>query len=270
VWFKNFLKSCLLILGKIFPESTMNNFIDFIYPLYKKAVRLLYLFKGFFRPEAESEMIKKIYNVMPYTMVGTGGLEVTYKVSRELNEKGVHGNFIELGVAKGGCAALICGNAFSESASVSREVWLFDSFEGLPDATEEDYEDGRTGNHIRPLGSGACLGPIEVVKHVLFDRFRFPANKIHLVKGWFQDTLPVEGKSVGKIALLRLDGDWYESTKVCLEHLYDQVVEGGAIIIDDYDSCFGCKKAVDEFIQGYNLNVDMKFDGRGGSYFWKN
>jgi hypothetical protein len=69
--------------------------------------------------------------------------------------------------------------------------------------------------------------------------------------------------------VLRVDGDWYESTKCCLENLYDNVVSGGFLIIDDYGTCHGCKKAVDEFIQRRGLNVQFFSDGRGGVKFEK-
>ena len=217
-------------------------------------------------------MVKEIYEVMPYTLVGMGGLEATYKLAKMMNEKGVEGNFIELGVARGGCAALMASVAFSSDNPVERQMWLFDSFEGLPDPTEEDYSktgSRTTGDHLQTLTRGSCLGTLDEVQSLFFEKYHFPKDKTFFVKGWFQDTLPVKRNDVGKIAILRVDGDWYESTKCCLDYLYDHVVDGGAIIIDDYQSCFGCKKAVDEFTANRNLSVDISLDGRGGCYFIK-
>jgi hypothetical protein len=217
-------------------------------------------------------MVKAIYDVMPYTLVGIGGLEATYKLAKMLNEKEVAGNFIELGVARGGCAALMAGVAFSSNNPVERQMWLFDSFEGLPDPTEDDFSETgprTTGDHLQTLTRGSCLGTLDEVQNLFFEKYRFPKDKTFFVKGWFQDTLPVKSNDLGKIAILRIDGDWYESTKCCLDYLYDRVVDGGAIIIDDYQSCFGCKKAVDEFIANRDLYVDICFDGRGGCYFIK-
>jgi O-methyltransferase len=65
--------------------------------------------------------------------------------------------------------------------------------------------------------------------------------------GWFQDTVPAAAREIPKIAILRIDGDWYDSTKVCLEHLYDLVSPNGYVIIDDYNTFSGCHDAVDEF-----------------------
>jgi len=81
----------------------------------------------------------------------------------------------------------------------------------------------------------------------------YPAEKIHFIKGKVEDTLPEP--SVGKIALLRLDTDWYESTRHELEHLYDLLVPGGILIIDDYGHWSGCKKAVDEFMAARGINI---------------
>ena len=275
-----YLKKCakkfLTRLEKVLPQSTFDKFCSFMLPKYKTLVRELYRTKSIFcfltGNKAGRKMVKEIYEIMPYTLVGIGGLEATYKLANMLNEKGVEGNFVELGVARGGCAALMANVAFSSNNNVERQMWLFDSFEGLPDPTEDDFSQNgsqATGDHLRPLPKGSCLGTLDEVKNLFFNIFTFPKDKVFFVKGWFQDTLPVKCDDVGKIAILRIDGDWYESTKCCLEYLYDYVVDGGAVIIDDYQSCFGCKKAVDEFLANRKLNVNMALDGRGGCYFIK-
>ncbi|HXI69239.1 MAG TPA: TylF/MycF/NovP-related O-methyltransferase [Verrucomicrobiae bacterium] len=72
---------------------------------------------------------------------------------------------------------------------------------------------------------------------------------LHFLKGWFQETMPKDSSQISQIAILRLDGDWYDSTRVCLEFLYDKVVPGGFVIIDNYGAYEGCRKAVAEFRQ---------------------
>lgn len=275
-YLKKFAKKILLPLEKKLPQSTFDKFYSFVLPKYKSLVRGAYRTKGIMylltRDKEGREMVKRIYRIIPYTLVGVGGLEATYKLAKMMNKKGVEGNFVELGVAKGGCAALMASVAFSCNDCVERQMWLFDSFEGLPDPTEEDFCPTRfsaTGDHLRPLSKGSCLGTLHEVQDLFFNKYDFPRDKVFFVKGWFQDTLPTKGKDVGRIAILRIDGDWYASTKCCLEYLYDHVVEGGAVIIDDYQSCFGCKKAVDEFTANRNLNVKIFLDGRGGCYFMK-
>lgn len=259
------------------PAPVFDSLYGPLFPLYRKTVRLLYLLKGAVlyraRDDGQWRMVKDIYDVMPYTLVGSGGLEVTYQAVEELDEKGIGGDIIELGVARGGCAALMGKVMFEPGGSVNaRRLWLFDSFEGLPEPTKEDFGStgGReTGDHIRPLPKGSCLGTLEEVENLIYQQNRFPRDRVILVKGWFQDTVPEYASRIGKVALLRIDGDWYESTKACLEGLFDLVVPDGTVIIDDYQTCHGCRKAVDEFLSGRQLSVEMMFDGRGGSYFKK-
>ena len=272
---KKYLKKIVIFLQMILPKTIFDKFYAYIFPKYKVIVRGAYKLKGlayFITGNKKNiKMIRKIHQIMPYSLVGPGGLETTYKLARMMNEKNIEGNFVELGVAKGGCAALMSEIAF-ENDTFARKMWLFDSFEGLPDPTEEDYfraGDKSTGDHLSPLVKGSCLGTLEEVQNLLLQKFNFPPDKIVFVKGWFQDTLPEKAESIGKIAVLRIDGDWYESTRVCMEYLYDQVITGGAVIIDDYLSCIGCKRAVDEFIAKRDLKINVSLDGRGGCYLIK-
>jgi hypothetical protein len=147
------------------------------------------------------------------------------------------GSFVECGVARGGCIALM---AFM--ARRQRPVWGFDSFEGMPDLTEEDEGQGKTAVGIVESGPGG----LQDAQRML-DRFRLAHESVKLVKGWFEDTLPLYVTQLEPIAVLRLDSDWYKSTRYCLEMLYDRVAPGGTIIIDDYHAFIGCRKAVDEF-----------------------
>ncbi len=82
----------------------------------------------------------------------------------------------------------------------------------------------------------------------LLDRIDYPNEKIHIIKGWFEDTFPGYEDSIEKIAVLHVDCDWYESVKLSLETFYDKVVPGGVIIFDDYGFWKGAKKAIDEFL----------------------
>jgi O-methyltransferase len=212
---------------------------------------------------------KSVYDVMLYSLVGAAGLEATFDAARNLGEKEVIGDFVECGVARGGCSALMA--TVARQTRPPRKMWLFDSFEGLPSPTTEDYGENRqtTGSHIRPLELGSCLGTKEQVEWILFSRFRLDRRLVFLVKGWFQNTLPVYKDRIGPIALLRIDGDWYESTLCCLENLYDNVSPGGCVIVDDYGVCYGCKKAVHEFLRKKNLHPDLIPDSRGGIQFSK-
>jgi len=224
------------------------------------------------RDSRNVKRIKTIYSIRPYTMVGRTGLLATYDLASKIEESNFDGCFVECGVARGGCSALMAIVA-NENRS-GRKVWLFDSFEGLPEPTNED-------KHTEPIiykpkdksaslvSPGYCLGTYEEVEKLLFSKLGLSKNNVFMVKGWFQDTLPNRKDEIGEISFLRIDADWYESTKCCLENLYDKVVAGGYIFVDDYESIIGCKKATDEFLKNKKLNAKLTFDKRGGAYFVK-
>jgi hypothetical protein len=159
-------------------------------------------------------------------------------------------SFVECGVAKGGCLALM------KYSSGINNVFGFDSFEGMPNITAEDIGDynksdpeygyGKVGDNLS--------GGIDSVYNT-FSILNLNMDNVTLVKGFFKDTLNVQENidKLGKIAVLRLDGDWYESTKICLDKLYDKVIDGGVIIIDDYGHFIGAKRATDEFRQNRDI-----------------
>lgn len=278
---KRLLKLLVRSFQRVMPSKWFDVVYGIAFPVYKAIVRLLYLLWGVvaysWRDRMRWQMMKQVHRVMPYTLVGVGGLEATYELARNMNARNIAGDFVELGVARGGCAALLGATIFDPGIGAEklggRTLWLFDSYEGLPDPTEKDFAfDGQevaTGMHVRPLPAGSCLGTLQEVRQLLLGRRGFPESRIRFVKGWFQDTIPSVGSEISAIAILRIDGDWYESTKVCLEGLYDKVVTRGAVIIDDYEVCYGCERAVHEFLADRHLVVDLHLDGRGGCYFYK-
>lgn len=209
-----------------------------------------------------------VFSLLPYTMGGRRALENAFDVVALVEQKKIDGALVECGVAQGGTAAMMA-LASRAVGSITRQKWLFDSYEGLPDPTADDYQDGKVGEVVQPIGKGACLGTIEQVESLMFQKLRLPRDEVHLVKGWFQATLPVHRREVGPIAVLRLDGDWYESTKLPLEMLFGQVVPGGYVIIDDYATCFGSRKATDEFRAEQGITAPLRPDGRGGAWFEK-
>jgi O-methyltransferase len=124
---------------------------------------------------------------------------------------------------------------------------MFDSYEGLPDPGPSD---GTRAQGFRTLPAAetfdnctASLADVEAGARTLGVR-----HLVRPVKGWFADTLPLHRDQIGPIALLRLDGDWYESTKTCLDTLASAVVPGGLIVVDDYYDWEGCRVAVHEWI----------------------
>jgi hypothetical protein len=91
-------------------------------------------------------------------------------------------------------------------------------------------------------------GTIDECRTLLERIIGYDGSQIHYHQGWFQETLPSQASAIKNIAILRLDGDWYASTKVSLDYLFEKVVPGGFVVIDDYGSYDGCRKAVDEFL----------------------
>jgi len=221
----------------------------------------------------EQLLVELIKGILPYTMVGRGGLIATFKAVKDIEKREVEGCLVECGVARGGSAILMLWTSmlYRDLWLDEREAWLFDSFEGLPEPTTEDGVLRKPQGKDKSswdLAKGYCLGTQEEVEDLLFNQFEFDRDRVHLVKGWFQDTLPEYREKVGDIAVLRIDGDWYESTRCCLENLYDNVVDGGYVIIDDY-ALAGCRRAVDEFFSRRDENPDVVLDGRGGGWFKK-
>ena len=173
----------------------------------------------------------------------------------------VPGDLIETGVWRGG--ACIYLRAILEAYGVKdRRVWVADSFEGLPppDAVAYPADAGDVFHTYRELAV-----PIEEVKRN-FDRYGLLDEQVMFLKGWFRDTLP--GAPTGPLAILRMDGDMYESTIDALKHLYDRVSLGGYIIVDDYRVVEGCRKAVDDFRAKRSIgDAIVEIDGVG--IFWQ-
>ena len=202
-------------------------------------------------------MMRLVYRVRGYTAVFVPRLVALYKLSEEINQRSVPGDIVECGVYNGGSAAIMA--SLCEKSPVSRNVWLFDSFEGLPKPTDKDGAEA-------PAYEGWCHGDLSKVKEVL-RKLRVPESRVHIVKGWFQDTFPkVE---IPKIAILHIDADWYESVKLCLERFYDSVQPGGYIVLDDYGDWEGCRIATDEFLKRRAIDVKLIQVDYTGFYFQK-
>lgn len=267
-------------LKKVLPKDLFSLFYRAACRIYNTAVSLadffyyntLYAFYILTGNKGRRKRIHTIRKILPYTMVGRTGLLATYDIAEDVVRKDIDGCIIECGVARGGCSALMA--LVLRDNNDNRKSWLFDSFEGLPAETSEDeYEEPPGGlpkdRSANTVAKGYCLGKYEEVEELMFSRLGLSRDSVFLVKGWFNDTLPEYRDKVENIAILRIDGDWYESTMCCLENLFDNVVNGGYIIIDDYLSVKGCRKAVDEFIEKRGLSVELDFDKRGGCHFIK-
>ena len=198
--------------------------------------------------------------VRPYTMAGYRRLSHIHHLCRRAVEGGPAGAFVECGAWKGGAAGVMAAVARDEGRG--RRTWVFDSFEGLPEPGPADGPDA-------PRWTGRCAARIEEAERLFFDTLRLDRALVLLRKGWFRDTLPAARAEIGPIAVLRLDGDWYESTRTCLENLYDGVAAGGFVILDDYGYWQGFRRAVDEFAAARRLDLAIAPLDRSVAWFRK-
>lgn len=175
----------------------------------------------------------------------TETLRATHGIARMLIQQGVPGDFVECGVFAGSQVAAMA-LAIVEAGETGRKIHLFDSFIGIPKAGPKDNIIrslvGGTNGELVTSGVSACSRS-DVRAHM--KEWGVPSDLLIYHEGWFQKTVPVAG--IDQIALLRLDGDLYESTLICLQHLYPKLSKGGWCIADDY-GLDGCREAVNQFL----------------------
>jgi hypothetical protein len=206
---------------------------------------------------ASSEDATIIERATPYTMTSSARLQAVLDAVRYAERRSLPGAFVECGVWRGGSVLAMIMTL--QELGAERDVYLYDTFEGMTEPTEHDVsshgppalEDWNAARAAGEIPWGQVFGPnafdeSSVRQTVLSTGY--PEHRTHLVRGSVEDTIPTQ--LPGSIALLRLDTDWYESTRHELEHLWELVAPGGIIIIDDYGDWAGARKAVDEFFSG--------------------
>lgn len=205
-----------------------------------------------------------ILRVKPrFTMVTNGNLLNLFNLVKEANRLDLHGDIVECGVWNGGSAAIMWfANAHCPSNSCSRTIWLFDSFQGLPRPGEKD------GNWERTVYfEGWNQGDVEKVKQA-FRTLGLGLDNVIIVPGWFESTLATA--PVSAISVLHIDADWYDSVKTALTTLYDKVVPGGFVVLDDYGYWQGCRKALEDFLVERGIySIEIVRIDRVGGYFRK-
>src|SRR5271165_2777210 len=197
------------------------------------------------------------------TMVGMKRLDNLQECCLAALVDSVAGGCVEAGIWRGGCGILMRAmlDAFGDE---QRQVWLFDSFEGLPKPDSQSFPKDKDDLHWT-LSSylGVSLGQVKDN----FSRYELLDARTHFVKGWFRDTIPAA--DVDNIAVLRLDGDMYESTWIVLTHLYPKLQMGGFVIIDDYGAIPSCKAAVDDFRESHSIKSPVVAVDWTGVYWRK-
>lgn len=165
-----------------------------------------------------------------------------HRLAKAADLGGVPGALVDCGVYNGGSTLLLSLGA------PNRRVWAFDSFSGMPSPGPEDG--------VGDEWTGASHGSEQRLAE-LFERHG-ARERLQIVAGWFEDTLPREAGRVGPIAVLHLDCDWYESIKPALAALYPSVSPGGFVVIDDYGHFEGARKATDEFRAAHGITAPLE------------
>ena len=180
--------------------------------------------------------------------LGPVSLNDLHVAVREVERHGIDGQIIDAGVALGGSTIVM-----AVARTQDRPMAAYDVFGMIPPPTEADGQDVQDRYEIIKSGRSTGLNGAEYYGYrenlraeVAANLQRYGANGVDLVEGLFEDTL----HPTGPVALAHVDGDWYESVKVCLERIGPNLSRGGRIIIDDYEAWSGCRKAVDEWLDG--------------------
>jgi hypothetical protein len=208
-----------------------------------------------------------IARVKPFTMTSKERVFALRAAVRYVVANGIAGDFVECGVWRGG-SSMAMALTLLELGVAERELHLFDTFEGMPPPQEVDARfDGVSAQTLLDRNEKTTDNPYWAIA-ALEDVQRnltatgYPAERLHYIKGLVEQTIPAHAPA--QIALLRLDTDWYESTRHELVHLYDRVTTGGVIIIDDYGWYSGARKAVDEFFAMRGLHPLLQRIDRTG------
>jgi O-methyltransferase len=201
----------------------------------------------------ETEFWEIYHFCKPYTMTSVERMYSLYCSVNYILSKGVEGDFVECGVWRGGSSMLIAKMLHNRNIT-NRKIFLYDTFEGMPPPSDMDVTfNGKEANGLLKASahnkevSVWCLADLADVKRNL-NSTGFPETNLVFIAGKVEDTL-LSNLPTGKIALLRLDTDWYESTKHELDVLFPMLIENGVLIIDDYGHWQGCRKAVDEYFE---------------------
>lgn len=238
---------------------------------------------GIVKPSVADDFANDLAIVREHTMLSRKRLYSLYECVLACEKQNIAGDYVECGVWKGGAVGLMA-LANLRYGKVRRPLHLFDTFAGIPEPDGE-IDGGRAVEEARQLGvaafgrltpnpqlydnMGRGVGTLETNHELLEQIIGYDKAFVRYHKGLFQQTLPMVARTIESIAILRLDGDWYASTKVCLEFLYDKVARGGFVIIDDYGAYEGCKKAVDEFLTKRKIKVRLKRVGSELRFFRK-
>ena len=208
-------------------------------------------------PDVDARVIDIFHRVKPYTMTSPERVISLCDAVRDVVARRIEGAIVECGVWRGG-SSMAAALMLAELGVVDRDLYLFDTFEGMSAPGEHDRRARDAVGASKLLDASTkeakvwAYSPLDEVRQNLAST-GYPTERVRFVQGKVEDTIP--GQAPDQIALLRLDTDWYESTRHELEHLFSRLAVGGVLIIDDYGAWEGARRAVDEFIAGNNVSI---------------
>jgi hypothetical protein len=215
--------------------------------------------------DAESREI--IGAVRGWTMTGNDKLFALIQAVRYVVRHEIPGDIVECGVWRGG-SMQAAARTLIACGDTGRDLHLFDTFEGMPPPSDKDVRhDGRPADELLAAAESReksmvwAVASLEDVRDGMA-KVPYPPERVHFVEGKVEDTIPAAAPE--RISILRLDTDWYESTRHELEHLYSRLSPGGVLILDDYGYWEGARQAVDEFLAetGERLLLTRMASGR--------
>jgi len=201
-------------------------------------------------PDLEPEFLALYERCAPATMTSVERMYALYQALRHVHAADIEGDVVECGVWRGG-SSMLAALTLDSLGDRERSLWLYDTFAGMPPPSEVDRSiDGERAAALleRPgtagEGTRAAAGLDEVKANLAATGY--PNDRLQFVEGMVEDTIPAVAPE--RISVLRLDTDWYESTRHELEHLWPRLSPGGVLIVDDYGHWQGARQAVDEFL----------------------
>ncbi len=203
----------------------------------------------------------RIWPIVAHTMIGLKRLDNLQFCVDEAITNGVRGDLIETGVWRGG-AAIFMRAMLKAYGVTDRCVWVADSFEGLPPPNTGKYPHDANSRLHESRELAVSLEQVQAN----FERYGLLDGQVRFLKGWFCDTLPVA--PIERLAVLRLDGDMYQSTMDALVSLYPKVSQGGYVIVDDYGCIPACRQAVHDYRSANDITEEIRdIDWTG--IFWQ-
>lgn len=218
-----------------------------IYPrsFLKRKLVNLFAAKGIrlVRPRSvdlEARMSGRDHRVNAHTMIGLKRLDNLQQCIEDVIRKRIPGDLIEAGVWRGG-ASIFMRAILKAHDITDRCVWVADSFQGLPPPNPQQYPADKEDRHH--LDDTLKIDVEEVRSN--FEKYGLLDNQVRFLKGWFSETLPKA--PIEHLAVIRLDGDMYESTMDAMVALYPKLSPGGYVIVDDYGYLPACKQAISDY-----------------------